>query len=387
VVKKLVKCANEIPSNGIFGSEEWSSFICPLQRQEDNGELSGDAQDFNAVARHLNQLSEGHGFTIIKAGGIKNSSMLYRCERSGRYQAKEGSAKGEVYTKKCECPWSIRVRRLEGPVTSKGDRAIVFEPGMHVIQYPEEDHNHEMKARLFLLGDSTSDLSYSDAEENQFWEMARSYFRKRLDQSEAHGCLWDHSPAFRKILEAKKLTPEKLYDRIRAEKGSKSPKSTACHDFIKFLLQQQQENDADFFVSYILDPITNSLVGVVWASGQMRNWGKLFTDLVIFDTTHDTNVFQFFLGMSTVEDSHGETLVTAVSVSASRLAFQQSNAAIAKDEQRTPVQICQVQHDWKKQSCFQMALSAATAPIYSNRFGFSFGFSEVASSISTRIFL
>ena len=259
VVKKLVKCANEIPSNGIFGSEEWSSFICPLQRQEDNGELSGDTQDFNAVARHLNQLSEGHGFTIIKAGGIKNSSMLYRCERSGRYQAKEGSAKGEVYTKKCECPWSIRVRRLEGPVTSKGDRAIVFEPGMHVIQYPEEDHNHEMKARLFLLGDSTSDLSYSDAEENQFWEMARSYFRKRLDQSEAHGCLWDHSPAFRKILEAKKLTPEKLYDRIRAEEGSKSPKSTACHDFIKFLLQQQQENDADFFVSYILDPITNSL--------------------------------------------------------------------------------------------------------------------------------
>jgi hypothetical protein len=303
VVKKLVKCANEIPSNGIFGSEEWSSFICPLQRREDDGELSGDAQDFNAVARHLNQLSEGHGFTIIKAGGIKNSSMLYRCERSGRYQAKEGSAKGEVYTKKCECPWSIRVRRLEDPVTSKGDRAIVFEPGMHVIQYPEEDHNHEMKARLFLLGDSTSDLSYSDAEENQFWEMARSYFRKRLDQSEAHGCLWDHSPAFRKILEAKKLTPEKLYDRIRAEEGSKSPKSTACHDFIKFLLQQQQENDADFFVSYILDPITNSLVGVVWASGQMRNWGRLFTDLVIFDTTHDTNVFQFFLGIWAVEDS------------------------------------------------------------------------------------
>ena len=149
--------------------------------------MSGDAKDFNAVARHLNQLSEGHGFTIIKAGGIKNSSMLYRCERSGRYQAKEGSAKGEVYTKKCECPWSIRVRRLEGPVTSKGDRAIVFEPGMHVIQYPEEDHNHEMKARLCLLGDSTSYLSYSDAEENQFWEMARSYFRKRLYQSEAHG--------------------------------------------------------------------------------------------------------------------------------------------------------------------------------------------------------
>ena len=54
----------------------------------------------------------------------------------------------------------------------------------------------EMKARLFLLGDFTSDLSYSDVEENQFWEMVRSYFRKRLDQSEAHECLWDHSPAF-----------------------------------------------------------------------------------------------------------------------------------------------------------------------------------------------
>ena len=128
-----------------------------------------------------------------------------------------------------------------------------------------------------MLGDSTSDLNYSDAEKNQFWEMVKSYFRKRLDQSEAHGCLWDHSPAFRKILEAKKMTPEKLYDRIRADEGSKSPKSTAHHDFIKLLLQQQQENNADFFVSYILDPITNSLVGVVWASVQMRNWGRLFT--------------------------------------------------------------------------------------------------------------
>ena len=65
-VKKLIKCANEIPSNGIFGSEDWSSFICLLQRHEDDGELSGDTQDFNAVARHLNQLSEGNGYTIIK---------------------------------------------------------------------------------------------------------------------------------------------------------------------------------------------------------------------------------------------------------------------------------------------------------------------------------
>ena len=66
VVEKLLKCVKEIPSNGIFGGEDWSSFICPLQRHGDEGELSEETYDFNAVSRHLNQLSEGNGFTIIK---------------------------------------------------------------------------------------------------------------------------------------------------------------------------------------------------------------------------------------------------------------------------------------------------------------------------------
>ena len=59
---------NEIPSNGIFvaRTRAASSFICPLQRHGDEGELIGKTYDFNAVSRHLNQLSKGNGFTIIK---------------------------------------------------------------------------------------------------------------------------------------------------------------------------------------------------------------------------------------------------------------------------------------------------------------------------------
>ena len=63
-----------------------------------------------------------------------------------------GRERRSIYQKKCDCPWLIRVRRLEGPVTLKGDRAVVFEPGMHVLQYPVEDHNPEIKASLFLMG-------------------------------------------------------------------------------------------------------------------------------------------------------------------------------------------------------------------------------------------
>ena len=83
----------------------------------------------------------------------------------------------------------------------------------------------------------------------------------RLDQSEAHGCLWDHSPAFRNIREAEKLTPEKPHERIRAKVGSKSAKSTASYDLlVKFLPQQKQENDPTF---YIFDSITNSFAGII----------------------------------------------------------------------------------------------------------------------------
>ena len=114
---------------------------------------------------------------------------------------------------------------------------------MHVIQYPEEDHNHE-KARLFLLGDFTSDLSYSDVEENQFWEMVRSYFRKRLDQSEAHECLWDHSPAFCIWHLLCRNGPTNMKDHLTQEQQSvvlQKFREFAYEDDDRFLDQAEQE--------------------------------------------------------------------------------------------------------------------------------------------------
>lgn len=310
VLRKIVDCARQVPRGSIFDSNSWNSFVCPLSIEEQDGSFCGEEKDFSVVLRRLNQFSESCGFSIIKAGSIENSSVRFTCECAGKHHAKaDVSPKVVIHTKKRNCPWSIKVRRIEKAVLYEG---VIIQPGMHVVKYPDFDHNHDLKVRLFLDGYSQADLNFSEHEEIEFWESARRYFDRRLTQSDAHSLLFQHSPAFRKIIEAKKITPESLYSKLRAEEGSPSPSSTACHEFIQFLLQQQRDKDSEFYVSFILDPITHALVGVIWASGEMRKWGKLFTELVIFDTTHGTNIFEFFLGVWAIEDSHGETLITAV---------------------------------------------------------------------------
>jgi hypothetical protein len=310
VLKRISECSRLIPRGGIFELEGWSSFVCPLTKEPGSETLCGEAKDFDVVLRHLNQFSSAEGFTIIKNGSVKNSALLYTCECAGKYKLpKKDVFKAEVHTKKSECRWSIRVRRIETPEIFDGE---LIEAGMHILKYPDEDHNHELKVRLFVDMASSADLKYSEEDEKHFWQSATELYRQKLEQSRAHTFLYNHSPTFRKIIEANKLTATRLYAKIRAEEGSKTPPSTACQDFIKFLLSHQQDHDVEFFVSFIQDPITNALIGVIWATGEMRKWGKLFTELVIFDTTHDTNIFQFYLGVWGVEDSHGETLITGV---------------------------------------------------------------------------
>jgi len=126
---------------------------------------------------------------------------------------------------------------------------------MHILKYPDEDHNHELKVRLFVDMASSADLKYSEEDEKQFWQSATELYRQKLEQSRAHTFLYNHSPTFRKIIEANKLTATRLYAKIRAEEGSKTPPSTACQDFIKFLLSHQQDHDVEFFVSFIQDPM------------------------------------------------------------------------------------------------------------------------------------
>ena len=52
---------------------------------------------------------------------------------------------------------------------------------------------------------------------------------------------------FARFWTLKKMTPEKLYERIRAEEGSKSPKSTASYDLVKFY-----PSNSNFSFSWII---------------------------------------------------------------------------------------------------------------------------------------
>ena len=75
------------------------------------------------------------------------------------------------------------------------------------------------------------------------------------------------------------------------------------------LMKQCKDQDAEFFMEYCLDPLgTNSLEGICWAFPFMANRARLVgLNVLIFDTTHQTNKFGAYLCFMCIENELGES--------------------------------------------------------------------------------
>jgi hypothetical protein len=110
-----------------------------------------------------------------------------------------------------------------------------------------------------------------------------------------------------------KLTSASLYSKVRymhaKDVGVTTNRTTDCHNFVLRLMSDSQ-SDVGSFAKYVVHLETNEFKVGFFASSWMVKVASVFTNLVVFDTTHCTNYQNLYVGIFCVEDSYGETVIT-----------------------------------------------------------------------------
>lgn len=94
-----------------------------------------------------------------------------------------------------------------------------------------------------------------------------------------------------------------LYNAVYAFRQQNNPGDSDASLMLQTLLKWKEE-DPLWIVKPRLEPISRRLVSLFWMSPSQRNLYEAFHDVVIIDTTANTNRFQLMLFIITVVDNH-----------------------------------------------------------------------------------
>jgi hypothetical protein len=163
---------------------------------------------------------------------------------------------------------------------------------------------------------TTNDINITDEEIDKFWKQGEMYYEAKVTPTVAFNNLLQTHENVMKMMQ---LTPKQLYSKLRYLHSKSQPHpSMDCHQFIH-KLYTRSTTEYGFKMEYQLETNNNTLECVLYCSHfelqQMQKFGK---ELVIFDTTHKTNVHNMYLGLFVVINCFGESVIVAKAFMATR---------------------------------------------------------------------
>ena len=222
--------------------------------------------------------------------------------------------------------WSITVAIIQNAIQLKNDgdsSPKVIYPGVYIIKYPNNDGDvgdghtgHQLRIPMHMESCASDvPLIATEIDYGQFWDETLNYFEQNVSQSIAFNLLKNSTNrAFLRILENGKYDAEKLYSEARhkflLKKGGPINRGDDCQNLIKKLFDTSAK-DPGSFMRYSVDSTTNSFQAAFYATSFMVKMSCILLSLVVFDTTHCTNLLNIYLGLFCAEDSFGDTVVTS----------------------------------------------------------------------------
>jgi hypothetical protein len=263
--------------------------------------------------------------------GLQQSNALYgmmsfACEKAGFFVSDTSvnivqpatDRKADVCkTKKCECPWKIKVLLLFHDYRVPGNDHL-FKKGAYVLTYPTEGddtqngHNHELGKATITRNHADVDMTYTTDDIAKLWVEADELFSKNVSQGSAFDILVKN-PAYAGYLQDNGIyNAQKLNSKVRHLSGSNTARDRDETNFINYFFEKKAANE-DFYFEYRKDACTGDLDAAIWGGADMRHAAELYGgELVVFDLTHLTNWMNLFLGVFVVEDCYGETTIIAL---------------------------------------------------------------------------
>jgi len=189
--------------------------------------------------------------------------------------------------------------------------------GFYVSSYSKQAHNHRVDVRSDIFNGTSAGLEVSawqtmspdtiQAEVSAMWLQAKMYYACKMSQDAAYAKLMvTHESCIRAL----QLTPAKLYSKLRhlsRASGDEHPGRDAF-DFIADL-QERSLKEHGFVYSFNVDD-KRALESVFYMTAmEVENVKKYGKDMIVVDTTHQTNFHEMFLFVVVMENKHGDTIL------------------------------------------------------------------------------
>jgi len=217
--------------------------------------------------------------------------VTYECTRSGSHNPQVSSdptKRRNATSQRTQCPWKINVTC---PKTSNIVKINSF----------LDDHNHTLTSQIQEMAPRFRKLT-----PEMLSDIKKYVIQGRMDSGSIYPLLVHDYPNHT-------IFKKDLYNAVYQFRLKNNPGDLDASQMLQMLLNQK-ELDPLWIVKPRLEPSSRKLNHLLWMSPQQRSLYENFHDVVILDTTSNTNRFRMMLCVIVVIDNHFKTRIVASAI-------------------------------------------------------------------------
>jgi hypothetical protein len=217
--------------------------------------------------------------------------VTYECTKSGSHISQATSdptKKRNTHSQRTSCPWRVN---LTYPKTSNIVKINSF----------NDVHNHPLTSMIQEIAPRFRKLT-----QEMLADVEKYVVQGRMDSMSIYPLLkhdYPNQPIYMKD----------LYNAVYQFRKKNNPGDGDASQMLQ-LLMDWKDSEPLWIIKTRLDPISRRLVSLLWMSPVQRELYNQYNDVVIVDSTYNTNRFQMILCVVTVIDNNYRTRIVACAI-------------------------------------------------------------------------
>ncbi|CAB4441269.1 unnamed protein product [Rhizophagus irregularis] len=238
-------------------------------------------------------LKEGFNYKIRTSETIQGvmRRATYECTKSGSHisQAMSDPTKQRnTHSQRTLCPWKLNVAC---PKTS----------GIVRINSFNNVHNHPLISMIQEMAPRFRKLT-----KEMLADIEKYVVQGRMDSTSIYTLLKHDYPN-------QPIHKKDLYNAVYQFRQKHNPGDGDASQMLQ-LLMDWKDSDPLWIIKTRLDPVSRRLISLLWMSPTQKDLYNRYNDVVIVDSTYNTNRFQMILCVVTVVDNNYRTRIVACAI-------------------------------------------------------------------------
>lgn len=241
--------------------------------------------DWHEFKNWIHRFAKKEGFDYKIRSSEKDQGIMrrviYECTRSGSHKPQvtcDPTKRRDAHSLRIQCPWRLNVSRLKSSEVVK-------------INSFNNDHNHHLTPLICEIAPHFRKLTSM-----MLADIEKYVIQGRMDSGSIY-------PLLRHDYPDQPINKKDLYNAVYKFRQKNNPGNTDASQMLHQLLEWK-DLDPLWIVKPQLKPMSRRLISLLWMSSVQRDLYSKYNDVLIVDTTYNTNRFQMMLCIITVIDNN-----------------------------------------------------------------------------------